>query len=78
MRKVIYVKHGTWWVYNGSLRAAKKLVGTAKHQYFDGELGPQTITARERPSNYFNLSGEDQWAIDKRLGILDWDGLPGS
>lgn len=28
----------------------------------------------QRPCNYFELSGEDQWAIDKDLGILDWDG----
>jgi len=28
----------------------------------------------ERPSDYFELSGEEQWAIDKRLGILDWKG----
>lgn len=27
-----------------------------------------------RPSNYFELSGNEQWEIDKRLGILDWDG----
>lgn len=27
-----------------------------------------------RPSNYFELSGREQWKIDKRLGILDWDG----
>jgi len=27
-----------------------------------------------RPSNYFNLSAESQWEIDKRLGILDWNG----
>jgi len=28
----------------------------------------------QRPCNYFELSGESQWAIDKELGILDWDG----
>jgi hypothetical protein len=28
----------------------------------------------ERPSNYFELSGERQWEIDKNLGILDWLG----
>jgi len=27
-----------------------------------------------RPSNYATLSAEEQWAVDKRLGILDWDG----
>ncbi len=28
----------------------------------------------QRPSDYFKLSGRTQWAIDKRLGILDWIG----
>jgi hypothetical protein len=28
----------------------------------------------ERPRNYFRLSAEEQWAIDKNLGILDWWG----
>lgn len=28
----------------------------------------------ERPSNFFKLPLEEQWAIDKRLGILDWEG----
>jgi len=30
--------------------------------------------AFERPRNYFDLPGADQCAIDKRLGILDWEG----
>lgn len=25
----------------------------------------------QRPSNYFKLSNEEQWDIDKSLGILD-------
>ena len=28
----------------------------------------------ERPKDYFQLSSESQWAIDKSLGILDWKG----
>ena len=28
----------------------------------------------QRPRNYFELSSEEQWAIDERLGILDWAG----
>lgn len=28
----------------------------------------------QRPKNYFQLSGQDQWDIDKSLGILDWEG----
>lgn len=30
--------------------------------------------ARKRPANYHKLSAREQWAIDKSLGILDWDG----
>ena len=28
----------------------------------------------QRPKNYFKLSAQTQWAIDKSLGILDWEG----
>ena len=28
----------------------------------------------QRPNNFFQLSQSEQWAIDKRLGILDWNG----
>jgi hypothetical protein len=28
----------------------------------------------QRPSNFFKLSPERQWEIDKNLGILDWVG----
>lgn len=31
--------------------------------------------ALRRPSNYNRLSPDDQWGIDKRLGILDWNGI---
>ena len=27
-----------------------------------------------RPHNFFKLSSREQWAIDKKLGILDWNG----
>lgn len=30
--------------------------------------------AKLRPIDYAELSPEEQWAVDKRLGILDWDG----
>lgn len=30
--------------------------------------------AKKRPINYCELPVADQWAIDKSLGILDWDG----
>ena len=28
----------------------------------------------KRPKNYLLLNAEEQWAIDKELGILDWKG----
>ena len=28
----------------------------------------------ERPASFSSLSAEEQWAIDKKLGILDWKG----
>jgi hypothetical protein len=28
--------------------------------------------ALQRPANFYELSGEEQWAIDKSLGLLDW------
>ena len=28
----------------------------------------------QRPKNFFKLSAQEQWAIDKNLGILDWEG----
>jgi len=28
----------------------------------------------KRPSNYFKLSPQEQWRIDRQLGILDWEG----
>lgn len=28
----------------------------------------------QRPKNYFKLSQEEQWNIDRQLGILDWEG----
>jgi len=35
---------------------------------------PSALAALQRPSNYPQLSAEAQWMVDKRLGILDWDG----
>jgi hypothetical protein len=31
-------------------------------------------TSFQRPSNFFKLTPERQWEIDKNLGILDWWG----
>ena len=32
--------------------------------------------ALKRPLDYNKLSARQQWAIDKHLGILDWDPIP--
>lgn len=32
--------------------------------------------ALKRPKNFTSLSAREQWAIDKRLGILDWSPTP--
>ena len=32
--------------------------------------------ALKRPLNYCHLSSQEQWDIDKQLGILDWDPSP--
>ncbi len=37
-------------------------------------LSPLARQALQRPTNYVNLPPEEQWAVDKKLGILDWDG----
>ena len=29
--------------------------------------------ALKRPLNYNSISSSEQWEIDKRLGILDWE-----
>jgi hypothetical protein len=40
----------------------------------DKPLSPEAQRAKQRPSNYNQMPSADQWAIDKQLGILDWDG----
>ena len=35
---------------------------------------PPAVRAKMRPANYLELEPREQWEIDKRLGILDWDG----
>ncbi len=32
--------------------------------------------ALQRPRDYNKLPPSEQWAIDRRLGILDWDPTP--
>lgn len=35
---------------------------------------PDHLKALFRPLDYLELSAQEQWEIDKALGILDWDG----
>lgn len=37
-------------------------------------LSPMARKALQRPKDYQDMHADDQWAIDGRLGILDWDG----
>jgi hypothetical protein len=39
-------------------------------------FGPMATASLERSANYWDMSSEEQWQEDKRLGILDWDGDP--
>lgn len=38
------------------------------------DLSEGARKALERPANYADLPAAEQWAVDRRLGILDWDG----
>lgn len=29
----------------------------------------------QRPKNFFKLTSQEQWTIDAKLGILDWEGI---
>lgn len=33
------------------------------------------VKAMDRPTDFHSRSAEEQWAIDKSLGILDFDGF---
>ncbi len=76
IKKIIYVQNATWWEFIGTMESAKKLHNTCRHTYFDGVLGEQCRLAQQRPSNFLKLDADTRWEIDKRLGILDWNGEP--
>lgn len=75
---ILYAKGSCWWLHHGSMEEAKEIKGSRSHQEFNGSLGPESLRAQKRPLNFNDLPGREQWAIDKRLGILDWDGKPES
>jgi hypothetical protein len=47
-----------------------------RHKCHHGEwvTMPPAERVKMRPTNFESLSAEEQWQIDKRLGILDYDG----
>lgn len=65
-----------WIEFCGTAEQAKK----KKYDYIkdigNASLGRQALKAQERPFNYADAGSESQWAMDKKLGILDWDGDP--
>ena len=60
---------------------SQRLVNGCNHTFF-GPIGkpgnlPQQAMAKQalkRPDNFDSLDMDEQWAIDKELGILDWEG----
>jgi len=51
-------------------RFKKKLLEAKKA----GTIGPMASMALQRPDDFDELPPASQWAMDKKLGILDWDG----
>ena len=47
---------------------------TSEHGPGSQPLSEKAMKAKQRPANFSQLSAEEQWSIDKELGILDWDG----
>jgi len=79
--QIAYVKNAAWHLTQVSAKTEKLALDLARisslgarHMIYTGTLGPQATLALRRPSNYFELPGEEQWNIDKALGILDWSG----
>lgn len=57
----------------------EKLVEPKGNGYVATDVGRSVLSslakkALERPLNYNTLRPAEQWAIDDRLGLLDWDG----
>ncbi len=67
---------GCWIEFVGSVSQAKAKYRSNVREI--SSLGPLAEAAQRRPFDYNSLSGQDQWDIDKRLGILDWNGEPTS
>lgn len=62
---------------DGHLNAIGGIVQEVR-EWIKAAKPPQKLTPQEkakgRSEGYYEMSPEDQWAEDKRLGILDWDG----
>jgi hypothetical protein len=59
-----------------ALELAQAQIPGFQHRIFHGKLGPQALKAQRRPHNFSTLSPAARWALDRRLGILDWTGQP--
>lgn len=57
------------------LRKVFRLPPMGPPQLIDGK-GLLARAAERRPENFHDLDPQAQWDVDKRLGILDWDGDP--
>lgn len=51
----------------------KAAIENVKEKFKKAELTDKE-KAKGRSSTYWDMTPEEQWAEDKRLGILDWDG----
>jgi len=54
---------------------AEAILRARRHALSPGK-GPMATAAERRPEDFLTLTMEARWAIDKELGILDWDGRP--
>lgn len=59
------------WIAEGRRHKAERL---KRYMQTDRPGVRYRIRANQRPENFNSLSPAEQWEIDKRLGILDWDG----
>lgn len=72
------VKAEDWIVpmpWHGGRDAADKPRWICEHRecFVAGILTDKTQLVECRPPNYVNLTAAQQWEIDKRLGLLDYD-----
>ena len=71
----IKLLEGKLKVAEGKLEKAEIELGKALRAGKAISLRPPSMAdRRKRPDDFSSLSPQEQWCIDKNLGILDWDG----